>query len=103
MIAEKVGVLRRLSPFIKPQHLHKFSVPLCPRPLHPRGCGERPVRLLFGPGQRHDATRSHQLIAGLKPEVVIADKGYHADHLHQATCDAGAEPVVPAPSKQPFG
>ena len=55
-----------------------------------------PVRLLFGSGQRHDATRSHELIAGLEPEVVIADKGYDADHLHQAIRDAGAEPVIPA-------
>ena len=53
-----------------------------------------PVRLLFGSGQRHDATRSHELIAGLEPEVVIADKGYDADHLHQAIRDAGAEPGV---------
>jgi len=26
-----------------------------------------PVRLLFGPGQRRDATRSHELIDGLEP------------------------------------
>ena len=53
------------------------------------------MRLLFGPGQRHDATRSHELIAGLEPKVVIADKGYDADLLHQAVRDAGAEPVIP--------
>ncbi len=56
------------------------------------------MRLLFGPGQRHDATRSHELIAGLKPGAVIADKGCDADHLHQAIRDAGAEPVIPAKS-----
>ncbi len=33
-----------------------------------------PVRLLFGPGQRRDATRSHELITGLNPKTVIADK-----------------------------
>ena len=59
-----------------------------------------PVRLLFEPSQRHDATRSHELIAGLGPETVIADKGYDADHLHQAIRDAGAEPVIPAKSNR---
>ncbi len=58
------------------------------------------MRLLFGPGQRHDATRSHELIAGLKPGAVIADKGCDADHLHQAIRDAGAEPVIPAKSNR---
>ena len=58
------------------------------------------MRLLFGPGQRHDATRSHELIAGLNPRAVIADKGYDADHLHQAIRDAGAEPVIPAKSNR---
>ena len=58
------------------------------------------MRLLFGPGQRHDVTRSHELIGGLKPKAVIADKGYDADHLHQAICDAGAEPVIPAKSNR---
>ncbi len=37
------------------------------------------MRLLFGPGQRHDVTRSHELLDGLKPDAVIADKGY-GDH-----------------------
>ena len=55
-----------------------------------------PVRLLLGPGQRHDVTRSHELIDGLEPKAVIADKGYDADHLHQTIRDAGAEPVIPA-------
>ena len=54
------------------------------------------MRLLFGPGQRQDITRAHDLIAGLNPQVVIADKGYDADLLHQAIRDAGAEPVIPA-------
>jgi len=54
------------------------------------------VRLLFGPGQRQDITRSHELIASLKPEAVIADKGYDADHRREAIGDAGAEPVLPA-------
>ena len=64
-----------------------------------------PVRLLLGPGQHHDVrlaslrpdvTRGHDLIGGLELKAVIADKGYDADHLHQAVRDAGAEPVIPA-------
>ena len=59
-----------------------------------------PVRLLSGPAQRHDATRSHEPIAGLKPQAVIADKGCDADPLHQAIREAGAEPVIPAKPNQ---
>ena len=59
-----------------------------------------PVRLLLGPGQRHDVTRSHELIEGFRPEAVIADKGYDAGHLHQAIDDAGAEAVIPARSNR---
>ena len=58
------------------------------------------MRLLFGPGQRHDATRSHELVAGLNAQTVIADKGYDAEPLHQAIRDAGAEPVIPARSNR---
>ena len=58
------------------------------------------MRLLFGPGQRHDITRGHELIDGLEPGAVIADKGYDADHLRQAVLDAGAEPVIPARSNR---
>ena len=59
-----------------------------------------PVRLLFGPGQRHDVTRSHELLDGLKPDAVIADKGYDADHLRNAIGDLGAEAVVPSRSNR---
>ena len=55
----------------------------------------RPVRLLLGPGQRQDITRSHELIEGLEPGAVIADKGYDANHLRKAIREAGAEPVIP--------
>ena len=59
-----------------------------------------PVRLLLGPGQRHDVTRSHELIKGFSPEAVIADKGYDAGHLHEAIHDAEAEPVIPSRSNR---
>jgi len=58
------------------------------------------VRLLFGPGQRHDVTRSHELLDGLKPGAVIADKGYDADRLREAICDSGAEAVIPPRSSR---
>ena len=54
-----------------------------------------PVRLLFGPGQRHDATRSHELIAGFKPEAVIADRGYDKRALVEEVERRGAEAVIP--------
>lgn len=59
-----------------------------------------PVRLLLGPGQRHDITRGHELIDGFEPDAVIADKGYDADHLGEAILDAGAEPVIPSRSNR---
>ena len=46
-------------------------------------------------GQRHDVTRSHELVDGFEPEAVIADKGYDADHFRKAIHDAGAEAVIP--------
>ncbi len=55
-----------------------------------------PVRLLFGPGQRNDITRAHELIDGFEPEAVIADKGYDADHLRRAVLANEAEPVIPS-------
>ncbi len=59
-----------------------------------------PVRLLFGPGQRHDVTRGHELLDGFTPDAVIADKGYDADHLRDAIRDKGAEAVIPPRSNR---
>ena len=59
-----------------------------------------PVRLLFGPGQRHDVTRSHELIEGFEAGAVIADKGYDADHLRGVMRDKGAEAVIPPRSNR---
>ena len=43
------------------------------------------------------------MIEGFRPEAVIADKGYDAEHLLTAIRDAKAEPVIPAKAnrKQP--
>ena len=59
-----------------------------------------PVRLLFGPGQRHDVTRSNELVDGFKPEAVIADKGYDADYLRDAIRGMAAEAVIPPRSNR---
>ena len=56
------------------------------------------MHLLSGPGQPYEATCSHELITGLNPQTVIADKRYDADHLHQAIRNAGLEPIIPAKS-----
>jgi len=59
-----------------------------------------PVRLLFGPGQRNDITRAHELIDGFEPDAVIADKGYDADHLREAVRESHAAPVIPSKSNR---
>lgn len=59
-----------------------------------------PVRLLFGPGQRNDITLAHDLIKGFEPEVVIADKGYDANHLRKAVLKTKAAPVIPSKSNR---
>ena len=59
-----------------------------------------PVRLLFGPDQRHDVTRSHEMMDGFKPEAVIADKGYDVDHLRDAIRGMAAEIIIPSPSNR---
>lgn len=59
-----------------------------------------PVRLLFGPGQRHDVTRSHELIEGFETGAVIADKAFDANHLRDAIRDKGAEAVIPPRSNR---
>ena len=59
-----------------------------------------PMRLLLGPGQRHDVTRSHESIEDFRPKAVIADKGYDAGHLHTDIHNAGAEAVIPPRSNR---
>ena len=59
-----------------------------------------PVRLLFGPGQRNDITKAHDLVEGFAAEAVIADKCYDADHLREAVRKCEAEPVIPSKSNR---
>lgn len=53
------------------------------------------MRLLGGPGQESDVRRAIELIEGLQPEHVLADKGYDADYFRAAIEETGAEPVIP--------
>jgi len=54
-----------------------------------------PVRFIVGPGQENDMARAHELVAGLAPGALIADKAYDADSLIQAAIETGAEAVIP--------
>ena len=36
-----------------------------------------------------------ELIEGFRPDYVIADRAYDAEHFHDTILDAGAEPVIP--------
>ena len=54
-----------------------------------------PVRLIGGPGQEHDMRRAHDLIEGLKPDYVLADRAYDADRLRESIMAAKATPVIP--------
>jgi transposase len=56
----------------------------------------RPVCLLISPGEAHDVTCAKALLAGLeKRAVVIADKGYDANHVRAHIRDQGAIPNIP--------
>jgi putative transposase len=54
-----------------------------------------PLRLIGTPGQRNDIVLAHDLIEGMEANVVLADKGYDADHLLDAVARMGATAVIP--------
>jgi putative transposase len=54
-----------------------------------------PIRLIGSPGQRNDIAFAHELIDGFDVDVIIADKGYDADHFVNRIVEAGAEVVIP--------
>ena len=54
-----------------------------------------PVRLIGSPGQRNDIAFAHELVEGLVADVIIADKGYDADHLCDRIAESGGQPVIP--------
>ena len=54
-----------------------------------------PCRLLAGPGQENDIVKAQDLVDGIKPGAVLADRAYNADRLMDVILDVGAEPVIP--------
>lgn len=60
--------------------------------LNPLG---QPVRLELTGAEVADSPRLPRLIAGLKTEVVIADKGYDSDANRRAIRAQGAQPCIP--------
>lgn len=53
------------------------------------------MRLLLAPGHRGDVIYAKDLLEGLRPGHVIADRAYDAEHFHDAILEAGAIPVIP--------
>ncbi|OXE36659.1 MAG: hypothetical protein CGW95_06315 [Phenylobacterium zucineum] len=53
------------------------------------------VRLIGRPGQGNDMRRAGDLIKGLKPDYVLADRAYDVDRFHDAILEVGAAPVIP--------
>ncbi|MBN4054352.1 IS5 family transposase [Nitrospira defluvii] len=59
-----------------------------------------PLRFILTGGERHDCTQALAVIEGLKPEAVLADKGYDADYIVQAVEEMGAIAVIPPKSNR---
>lgn len=53
------------------------------------------MRLIGGPGQENDIRRADDLIEGLSPGHVLADKAYDADRFHTSILKTGADVVIP--------
>lgn len=53
------------------------------------------MRFVLAPGHRGDVIYGRDLLDGLKPGHVIADRAYDAEHFHDTIHDAGAVPVIP--------
>lgn len=54
-----------------------------------------PVRFILTGGQRNDITQINPLLAGLRADHVLADKGYDGQRAMDAIVATGAKPVVP--------
>ena len=55
-----------------------------------------PLRFIITPGQRNDCTQALDIIEGLRPDAVLADKGYDSDQIVQIIERTGAVPVIPS-------
>ena len=60
------------------------------------------MRLIGSPGQRNDIAFAHELVEGLVANVIIADKGYDADHLCDRIAESGGQPVIPPKRNRTF-
>lgn len=54
-----------------------------------------PIRFLLTGGERNDITQIEGLLAGLRTNHVLADKGYDGQRAMDAIAASGARPVVP--------
>ena len=50
---------------------------------------------MLGPGQQNDMTPACDLVRGLRAQMLIADRAYDADSLHELVMLQGGEPVIP--------
>jgi len=55
----------------------------------------QPLRFQLTGGQVHDVTQAESLLADLRSEYVIADRGYASAELWTQIEQAGAVPVIP--------
>ena len=54
------------------------------------------MRLALTGGHCHDMTAAEALIDALRPQYVVADKGYDSDPLRTQIRKQGARPVIPS-------
>jgi len=59
-----------------------------------------PLRFILTGGERNDCTQALELLEGIKPKAVLADKGYDADYIVDAAIAAGAIAVIPPKSNR---
>ena len=56
----------------------------------------RPLRFILTGGEAGDITTAPDLLSGMTPSGVIADKAYDSNALRDLIADAGAEAVIPS-------
>jgi putative transposase len=68
--------------------------------LTTNGAGKA-VRIIIGPGHESDFKQASALLKGLRPDAVLADKGYDADWLLDELKESGVkEVVIPSTAKR---
>ena len=59
-----------------------------------------PLALSLTSGQVHDITQAEALVAQVKPEVLLADKGYDADQFVESLTVRAIKAVIPPKSNR---